>query len=125
MQLYTGYFAKVKDYINAGLEPVSIAGITPSFFKGERWSDFAPRKELFNQWKSGALNNFEYSAKYTEYLNTLPKQDIYELKDSLLGENKNFVMCCYEKQGDFCHRHVLADWLENNFGIRVEEYEIK
>ena len=30
---------------------------------------------------------------------------------------------CYEKPGDFCHRHLVADWLESNFGWRVDEYD--
>ena len=36
----------------------------------------------------------------------------------------NMILLCYEKSGDFCHRHVLADWLEENFGYRVEEYDV-
>jgi len=23
----------------------------------------------------------------------------------------NVVLCCYEKPGDFCHRHILIKWL--------------
>ena len=29
----------------------------------------------------------------------------------------------YEKEG-FCHRHLFADWLENNLGYVVEEYKV-
>ena len=35
----------------------------------------------------------------------------------------NIILLCYEKSGDFCHRHILADWLEENFGYKVKEYQ--
>ena len=31
--IYTGYYAKLKEYEKVGLEPVSIAGKAPSFYK--------------------------------------------------------------------------------------------
>ena len=35
----------------------------------------------------------------------------------------NAVMLCYEKPGDFCHRHLIADWITKNTGITVEEVD--
>lgn len=118
-ELYTGYFAKYKDYKNAGYIPVSIAGITPEFFEGEKWVDFAPRREFFSRWKKGELTNQEYMREYLKYLNTIPKEDIEELM-SITREGK-FVMCCYEKTGDFCHRHYLAAFLRKAYNFKVEE----
>ena len=28
---------------------------------------------------------------------------------------------CWEKSGDFCHRHLVAEWVEENLGITIEE----
>jgi len=30
---------------------------------------------------------------------------------------KDIVLCCYEKTGEFCHRHVLAELLKNYFEV--------
>ena len=32
---------------------------------------------------------------------------------------------CYEKPGDFCHRHLLADFLNENLGLDIKEFEFK
>jgi uncharacterized protein (DUF488 family) len=30
------------------------------------------------------------------------------------------VLLCYEKSGDFCHRHLVAEWLRR-YGYEVKE----
>ena len=121
-KLFTGYFAKTKKYIELGYEPVSVAGKTPDFFTGEKWLDFAPRINFFLEWKNGLIDNKEYLKKYYEYLKTIPKEDIEELRE--LTKDHKFIMCCYEKRGDFCHRHGLAWFLRNTYGFDVSEIEV-
>ncbi len=120
--LYTGYYAKLKKYEEAGLVPVAVSGKVPNFFKGIEYPEFAPRWEVFKEWKNERISNEEYSNKYKKYLNTLDKEEIKFDLDSP-HEAGNLILLCYEKPGDFCHRHVLADWLEENFGYKVKEYE--
>lgn len=114
-ELYTGYFANVKKYEEKGYTPVSVAGITPDFFKGEKWVDFAPRKTFFSKWKKGELTNEEY----LKYLRNIPSADIEELRE--ITKEGKFVMCCYEKTGDFCHRHYLGAFLRKFYGFKVKE----
>ena len=121
-KLFTGYFAKTKKYIEAGYTPVSVAGRTPDFFTGEKWLDFAPRKEMFLDWKNGKITDKEYLKEYCNYLREIPSEDIEELRE--LTKEGNFVMCCYEKRGDFCHRHGLAWFLRTSYGFDVSELEI-
>ena len=118
-ELYTGYFRDIKKYEHFGYTPVSIAGITPEFFKGEKWSDFAPRKTFFSEWKKGLITDKEYMKKYLDYLSTIPKEDIEELRE--ITKDGSFVMCCYEKTGDFCHRHYLGAFLRKFYGFKVKE----
>lgn len=33
----------------------------------------------------------------------------------------HIALICYEKPSDFCHRHLVADWLNKN-GIPCEEW---
>jgi uncharacterized protein (DUF488 family) len=32
-------------------------------------------------------------------------------------------MLCYEKPEDFCHRHILADFLNEKLNLDIKEYE--
>ena len=121
-KLYTGYFAKTEKYIEAGYTPVSVAGKTPSFFKGEHWVDFAPRKWMFLAWKNGEVTDKEYLKEYCNYLRGIPREDIEELRE--LTKEDNFVMCCYERRGEFCHRHGLAWFLRTSYGFDVCELDL-
>ena len=37
-----------------------------------------------------------------------------------VGEN-DIALICYEKPSDFCHRHLVAEWLNQN-GFKCEEW---
>ena len=116
--IYTGYYARLNEYIEKGLTPVAISGKAPEWYEGLHWKFFAPSWDIFSKWKEGQINEFGYVARYIpERLNVLDKNEIKELLNSI----ENPILLCYEKEG-FCHRHVLADWIEMNLGMRVEEY---
>lgn len=104
-----------------GLQVVSIAGRSPDFFKGPKYLSFAPEYGMFMDWKKGRIDNFEYTKIFKERLNSL---DIHAVKRFLTSFDKDVVLLCYEKPGDFCHRHIVADWLEENLGFVVEEYDV-
>lgn len=123
MILHTSYFAKVKHLRQMGFTNlVCVAGYAPKFFfdvDGARFMpDLAPRKDWFWEWKNKHLSNDWYIEKYNEtVLSKLnPNKVIEDLGD-------NAVMLCYEKPGDFCHRHLIADWISKNTGITVEEVD--
>lgn len=118
--IYTGYFAKAKMYEAEGLQPISIAG-KADFFKGPKFPSFAPRYEVFRDWKKGIISDMEYTSKFRRHLDSLDKEAV---KRFLTSFDKDIVLLCFEKPGDFCHRHIVADWIEENLGLCVEEYTI-
>jgi uncharacterized protein (DUF488 family) len=57
-----------------------------------------------------------YIEQYSLILSKLDPKKVYEdLKDT--------VLLCYEKSGVFCHRRVVAAWIEDSLGVSVEEVE--
>ena len=118
--IYTGYYAKLKEYENAGLQPLSIAGRAPSFYKGPQYKSFAPEYKMFMDWKKGKIDNMEYTSIFTKHLDTLDKEAVRRTLNSF---DKDVILLCYEKTGDFCHRHIVADWIEKNLNMRVDEYD--
>lgn len=124
--IYTGYFAKTKDYEAAGLFPVGVAGKTPDFFKNMVWRDVAPRWDHFRRWKSGEIDDFQYTELYRSMLNKLDKEDVKHFIQELFQISDDIIFLCYEKPGTFCHRHILADWLESEVGVGpVDEYKLE
>ena len=50
----------------------------------------------------------------------MPISVVSDLKT--LAGDKDIALVCYEKPGDFCHRHLVAQWLRDA-GYSVEEWE--
>ena len=44
-------------------------------------------------------------------------EELYEMSGG-----KDIVLVCYEIPSDFCHRHLVADWLRER-GFDIEEYD--
>lgn len=112
--IYTTYFSNVKK-LPAGLNPISIAVVTPSGFPGRNFPQLMPQGKLLSQIMSNEITLEEYAIKYNEQLARLDPHNIVRQ----LWENP--VLVCYEGIGDFCHRHLVADWL-CNAGYQVIEY---
>lgn len=120
--IYTGYYAKLKQYINAGLTPVSIAGRAPEFYTGAQYKSLAPTYNIFKSWKNGDITNEQYVERFkSEVLDKLDKDGFKRMVNSF---DTDIILLCYEKSGDFCHRHIVADWIRNDVGLEVQEFQI-
>ena len=53
----------------------------------------------------------------------LGRLDPKEVEDHLyfMSDGMDIALVCYEKTGDFCHRHLVAEWLRAA-DIPVEEW---
>lgn len=133
MKLYTSYFAnKVKLPPNRTIS-IAITAYTPDWWNGDTLSIVAPPKELvlyYKNLKNKRDTDFEklkdfYIEYYTKtILNKLNPNELYSTLESIASmQNKeNIVLLCFEKSSDFCHRHVLRDWLQHH-GIQCEELD--
>jgi uncharacterized protein YeaO (DUF488 family) len=124
MQIYTGYFAKTKKYSDAGIVPVGISGKLPEWWKYRHYRQFAPSWSIWKEWHDSqdTARNERYAVRFQhEILNRLRPDDV--LRD-LSAFGKNLVLCCYETPDKFCHRHLVAQWIEKHLKIEVTEYYI-
>ena len=122
--LYTSYFAKLKS-LPDNVIPISICGKAPEWYKGLQYKKLAPKYDFFMKWKENHDNEY-YTKCFNEQI--LNKLDAYtvvmELKhlcDKSLWDKVDICLICYEKPSDFCHRHLVADWLNKN-GFNCEEW---
>lgn len=126
--MYTGYFAQLKKYEAQGLVPISICGKAPAWYSGLQYKNLAPKWSFFNEWKNGPEhkgdNNYYIEHFNTEVLQNYTPKDIVESLVALSNvDESKIILICYEKPTDFCHRHLVADWLSSG-GYACEEYVI-
>jgi uncharacterized protein YeaO (DUF488 family) len=128
--MYTGYFAKIKTYEKAGLIPIAICGGIPNWYKGLWYKKLAPKWSFFNEWKNGTEHKGD-NDYYIQHFNNevLDKLSILQVIEDLqkianTKDTDKIILLCYEKPGDFCHRHLVADWLTKN-GLKTIELKIR
>lgn len=122
--IYTTYFAKLKK-LPSNVIPISICVNPPKGYKGLQYKKLAPKYSFFSKWKETHDNNYYVKHFYEEVLNKLNPIEVLTEINNLLP--KDIVKCdialvCYEKPQDFCHRHLVADWLNKN-GYECKEWE--
>jgi hypothetical protein len=124
--IYTSYFAKLKS-LPDNIIPISICGKAPDWYEGLQYKKLAPKYDFFMKWKENHDNDYyikcfnEQVLSKTNILTTL--RDLIDLVNSVDGlVGKNICLVCYEKPSEFCHRHLVADWLNKN-GVECKEWE--
>lgn len=92
---------------------LSIANTNPDWYIGPTESVLKPGQMVWDL-KKGDITEQEYMRKYLERLKLLTKigYDWSKLID--------MTLLCWCKQGDFCHRYILADYLEQEHGFKIE-----
>lgn len=116
--IYTSYYARINK-IPENFVPVSIAARAPQFYRGLEYKKIAPNHSFFKVWKDTGDNDY-YIKHYNEEI--LSKLNVKEVLSDLLSLTHSYDICllCYEKSSDFCHRHLVRDWLVSN-NVKCEE----
>ena len=110
--ILTSYFAK-RSVKKSGLEPIAISLTVPKGYQGKRYMALAPTREMINLAQEGRTE--EYTKLYTEQvLSWLDPMKVYQQLDGS-------VLLCWEKSGSFCHRRLVAEWLEKGTGNKIDE----
>lgn len=123
--IYTSYFGNKKALNNPNIFPVSIALYPPKDFTGKSYRELAPHPGTLRDWKRDhCIENYERD--YSVMLDDLNQKDVVDQLMILSGNFKglnylpDIALLCYERPGEFCHRHLVAEWLRND-GYEVEE----
>ncbi len=133
----TSYYAKLKNIDTTKYLPIAISGdegklvgfqgraerkLSPySFFKSwkARENEIEEMKDYISQNEYKRLkeeNQDDYIEKfYNKVLKPLDPAEIY----NFLGDNA--VLLCFEKPTEFCHRFLVASWLEMELGVEIDE----
>ena len=123
--IYTSYFAKLNKIPDTVI-PISICGKAPAWYKGLEYKKLAPKYDFFMKWKETHDNDYYIKCFNEQILNKLNWLEVYDelyaLADTIGKPHYDICLICYEKPSDFCHRHLVADWLNQHL-IACEEYQ--
>jgi hypothetical protein len=117
MKIYTSYFGNNRKLNAAGIKIICVAIGRPRFINAPQMLNVCPTRYMV----SGPCSREEYLRLYDQIL---ANQDAHQVVSQIemLSEGQDVALCCYEKPGDFCHRHILAKWITDNTGIEVKEF---
>lgn len=113
--IVTSYFANWRKLQKDGYTIVSVAHL--SIPNTLRIQELAPSYDIVRGHKAGYVSDEIFK---DEYLYQLDHVDFTVILPRLHGK---VALCCYEKPGDFCHRHILAEYLNNKFNLSIQEYK--
>ena len=116
---YTTYYANVRN-LPKDVVPISISGRAPDGWKGLEYKRLAPKWWFFKEWKENHDNDFYIRNFRKEVLDALNPDEVWKRLREMSG-GAPFALVCYEKPDDFCHRHLVAEWLERH-GYAIKEY---
>ncbi len=121
MKVYTSYYGNLKKLNANNITPIGVSLYTPKYVKVSCLKYVAPHKAML----FGGLSKEKYTELY--YKDVLSRVNPKEfLKDvEMLSQGKDVALLCYEKPGDFCHRHLLADWLNEKLGLEIKEFGLE
>lgn len=121
--IYTSYFAKLKD-LPDHIIPVSICGKAPEWYKGLQYKKLAPKYDFFMTWKHTKDNDYYTKCFIEQVLGVLSVERVIKELDQLLlthttsidyngdlQKTPRIALICYERPYEFCHRHIVANWL--------------
>ena len=119
MKIYTSYFGNSRKLNESGIKIICVAIGRPRFIKAPQMLNVCPTRYMVN----GPCSREEYLRLYDQIL---AKQDAHQVVKQIeeLSGGSDVALCCYEKPGDFCHRHILAKWITDNTGIEVKEFGV-
>jgi len=80
----------------------------------------APNWRLWDNFKKKKISEDKFIVEYNNMLKDLNPKHVLEHLHFLTGGIEPILMCKPAKT-KFCHRHLVADWLENETGIIINE----
>ena len=116
MTVFTSYFAKASQ-IPSNIIPIAISLYQSAGTRMLKYPQLAPTRSILTAWKQNE-DQKQYIRDFDlQVLAELDPQQVYEdLK--VMSQGKDVALICYEGPSKFCHRHLVAKWLDDA-GISV------
>lgn len=121
-KIYTSYFGQLTKLRAAGIEPISISLYPPNWYAGKQLTEIAPHAADLLAFKNGLIPKERFEIFYRYKLTQIGKENILK-KIEALAEGKDCALLCFEKPTEFCHRHILAEFISSPGNV-VKEWGV-
>ncbi len=118
----TGCFKQVSDGHTNGYVSISLYPSKNEFINHE-YKSLAPNWKLLENLNKKKITEDQFIKSYKEQLFLLNANTVYDDLNSLVTGFEPIIMTSISKK-KFCHRHLVAEWFENELGIVIEEYKV-
>lgn len=81
----------------------------------------APTWEIVNAYKDGSIDRFLYTKAYIELLEAR-NFDAHKFIEQF-PDDEDYFLLCYEAPWEFCHRRLLAIYIEDVTGIEIPKWK--
>ena len=91
-----------------------IKGFKKGIGYNEWLKELSPVASALKKFKAGKMAEQQFGKSYIAYFGTSEgAQEKLDHIRELLKSGKTITLLCYEPEGDFCHRHLLKEYLAN------------
>ena len=112
MKIYTSYFAMMRHFPE-NILPIAICAKPPMWYEGAVYKKLAPTYSILMDYKSNPDVD-SYTERFCkDILNNLDASTVIKELEQI-ADGKDVALLCFEKPSDFCHRQLVAKWLNNN-----------
>lgn len=122
MAVYTSYFGAARKFPKDKFIKTAVCYLVPRGIG--IWNSVVPPAELVFGLKRGEITKEYYEDQYYKMLLDRKEQIANNIPYLKNGE-RDVVLLCYEKPNDWCHRHILARFLNTEFDLDVSEYNFE
>lgn len=120
MNIYTSYYTNKsipKNFIKVAISSKVFEQFQKDISIFEK--DLSPSWSIFKEYTDKKDEKL-YVKRFKEEI--LSKINLKEKIDFWKTKGENIVLLCYEKPNEFCHRHIIAEEIENLLDIKINEY---
>ena len=118
----TGCFNQANDGQTNGYISISLYASKNDFVNYE-YKSLVPNWKLFENLNKKKITEDQFINIYKNQLFSLNANTVYEDLKSLVAGFEPIIMTSVSIK-KFCHRHIVAEWLENELGIVIEEHNV-
>jgi len=119
-KIYTSYFGNWRKFPKDSTS-FSLARVLKWESDMEKLVCFAPTNDLFSAYKAELITEEEFKENYLKQLEDIPQEELDSVIEKIKEVPNDSVLLCYEKKGEFCHRHILKDFLNERYDLQIKE----